>query len=280
MGLFQKCPFKFLETLEVKYITAIRAAVEASKKIMDIYENEFDTIIKDDGSPLTKADLASTKIIHKHLEPLDIPITGEETDKMPFSERKHWIECWCIDPLDGTKEFINRNGEFAVNIALLRDGKPVFGLIASPVQKLMYVGGTETGVFKIAFDAIEKSTEWIKLNDPTEINDPIIMTCSRSHHSGPVIHFINELKKISPTVSFAKKGSSLKFFDLATGAADAYPRFAPTMEWDIAAGQAILEALGGSVVHAETGLPLYYNKENLTNPYFIAKTKPLLALSS
>ena len=269
-----------METLEVKYITAIRAAVEASKKIMDIYENEFDTIIKDDGSPLTKADLASTKIIHKHLEPLDIPITGEETDKMPFSERKHWIECWCIDPLDGTKEFINRNGEFAINIALLRDGKPVFGLIASPVQRLMFVGGTETGVFKIAFDAIEKSTEWIKLNDPTEINDPIIMTCSRSHHSGPVIHFINDLKKISPIVSFAKKGSSLKFFDLATGAADAYPRFAPTMEWDIAAGQAILEALGGSVVHAETGLPLYYNKENLTNPYFIAKIKPLLALSS
>ena len=205
MGLFQKCPFKFLEILEVKYITAIRAAVEASKKIMDIYENEFDTIIKDDGSHLTKADLASTKIIHKHLEPLDIPITGEETDKMPFSERKHWIECWCIDPLDGTKEFINRNGEFAINIALLRDGKPVFGLIASPVQRLMFVGGTETGVFKIAFDAIEKSTEWIKLNDPTEINDPIIMTCSRSHHSGPVIHFINDLKKISPIVSFAKK---------------------------------------------------------------------------
>jgi 3'(2'), 5'-bisphosphate nucleotidase len=144
----------------------------------------------------------------------------------------------------------------------------------------MFVGGAETGVFKIAFDAIEKSTEWIKLNDPTELNDPIIMTCSRSHHSGPVIHFINDLKKISPNVSFAKKGSSLKFFDLATGAADAYPRFAPTMEWDIAAGQAILEALGGSVVHAETGLPLYYNKENLTNPYFIAKTKPLLALSS
>jgi len=269
-----------MQELEAKYTIAIKAAVEASHKIMDIYENKYDTIIKDDGSPLTKADLASTKIIHKHLEPLGIPITGEETDKMPFSERKNWTECWCVDPLDGTKEFINRNGEFAVNIALLRDGKPVFGLIASPVQQVMFVGGSETGVFKIAFENIEESQKWETITDPSEVNNPMVMTCSRSHHSGPVLNFINELKKHSPTIEFAKKGSSLKFFDLASGAADAYPRFAPTMEWDIAAGQAILEALGGSVVHAETGLPLYYNKENLTNPYFIAKTKPLLALSS
>ena len=262
-----------------KYTTALLAAIDASKTIMDIYENEFDTIIKADGSPLTKADLASTQIIHKHLEPLNSPITGEETEKMPFAERKKWTECWCIDPLDGTKEFINRNGEFAVNIALLRKGKPVFGVIASPVQKLIFAGGKETGVFKISFDSIDNSNDWESINDPCKINNPVVMTCSRSHHSGPVLQFINELKKLSPTIKFSKKGSSLKFFDLASGTADAYPRFAPTMEWDIAAGQAILEALGGSVVHAETGLPLYYNKENLTNPYFIAKTKPLLALS-
>jgi 3'(2'), 5'-bisphosphate nucleotidase len=184
-----------MQKLETKYIVVIKAAVEASNKIMEIYENDFDTIIKDDGSPLTKADLASTKIIHKHLEPLGIPITGEETDKMPFSERKNWTECWCVDPLDGTKEFINRNGEFAVNIALLRDGKPVFGLIASPVQKLMYVGGTETGVFKIEFDSVEDNAKWKPISDPTVINNPVVMTCSRSHHSGPVIHFINDLKK-------------------------------------------------------------------------------------
>jgi 3'(2'), 5'-bisphosphate nucleotidase len=269
-----------MSELDHKYQSAISAAVAASKKIMDIYQHEFDTIIKDDGSPLTKADLASTKIIHEFLEPLGIPITGEETDKMPYSERKLWKECWCVDPLDGTKEFINRNGEFAVNIALLRGGKPVFGLIASPVQQIMFVGGSETGVFKIDFDNIKEHEKWEPIADPSEVNNPMVMTCSRSHHSGPVLHFINELKKLSPTIEFAKKGSALKFFDLASGKADAYPRFAPTMEWDIAAGQAILEALGGSVVHAETGLPLYYNKENLTNPYFIAKTKPLLALSS
>ncbi len=266
--------------LENKYTTALYAAIDASKIIMGIYENDFDTIIKDDGSPLTKADLASTKEIHKHLEPLNIPITGEETEKTPFSQRKNWEECWCIDPLDGTKEFINRNGEFAVNIALLRNGKPIFGLIASPVQRIMFFGGKEVGVFKMSFEDVATPERWEEVSDPVKINDPMVMTCSRSHHSGPVLQFINELKKISPTIEFAKKGSSLKFFDLARGTADAYPRFAPTMEWDIAAGQAILEALGGSVVHAETGLPLYYNKENLTNPYFIAKTKPLLALSS
>ncbi|MEJ6506464.1 MAG: 3'(2'),5'-bisphosphate nucleotidase CysQ [Crocinitomicaceae bacterium] len=266
-------------TLEHKYKVTLEAAVEASKIIMEVYENDFDTIIKDDGSPLTKADLASTKIIHKHLEPLNIPITGEETDKLPFSERKTWKECWCVDPLDGTKEFIKKNGEFAVNIALLRDGKAVFGLIASPVQKIMYVGGSETGVYKIAFKDIYFSENWEALSAPVQVNDPMVMTCSRSHHSSAVLNFINELKKISPTIEFAKKGSSLKFFDLASGTADAYPRFAPTMEWDIAAGQAILEALGGSVVRADTGVPLNYNKENLTNPYFIAKTKPLLALS-
>ena len=224
--------------------------------------------------------MASTKIIHKHLEPLNIPITGEETEKMPFSERKNWKECWCIDPLDGTKEFINRNGEFAVNIALLQEGSPVFGLIASPVQEIMYFGGIEIGVYKMKFEQVDFPESWVKISAPINVNSPMVMTCSRSHHSGPVLNFINDLKKISPTIEFAKKGSSLKFFDLASGTADAYPRFAPTMEWDIAAGQAILEALGGSVVHAETGVPLYYNKENLTNPYFIAKTKPLLALSS
>ena len=144
-----------MEQLKEKYKVAIRAAIDASQTIMDVYENEFDTIIKEDGSPLTKADLASTKIIHKHLEPLNIPITGEETEKRPFSERKNWKECWCIDPLDGTKEFINRNGEFAVNIALLQEGSPVFGLIASPVQEIMYFGGIEIGVYKMKFEQVD-----------------------------------------------------------------------------------------------------------------------------
>lgn len=239
---------------------------------MDIYQDDFEEIIKSDGSPLTQADLASSDIIEQHLSPFDIPITGEETEKMHFEERMHWKECWCIDPLDGTKEFIKKNGEFAVNIALIKDGKAHFGLIASPVQREILIGSHETGVFLFHFDQVQDFSTWKKLETPENHNVPIVMTCSRSHHSGPVLQFIQELKTISPEITFSKKGSSLKFFDLAQGSADVYPRYAPTMEWDIAAGQAILEALGGSVVHAETGEPLRYNKANLTNPYFVAKT--------
>lgn len=257
---------------DAKYLAAIHASIAASEAIMDIYQNDFEEVMKIDGSPLTQADLASSDIIEQHLSPFDIPITGEETEKMHFEERMHWNECWCIDPLDGTKEFIKKNGEFAVNIALIKDGKAHFGLIASPVQREILIGSHETGVFLFHFDQVQDFSTWKKLETPENHNVPIVMTCSRSHHSGPVLQFIQELKTITPEITFSKKGSSLKFFDLAQGCADVYPRYAPTMEWDIAAGQAILEALGGSVVHAETGEPLRYNKANLTNPYFVAKT--------
>ena len=257
---------------QAKYIAAIHASIAASEAIMEIYQNDFEEIIKSDGSPLTQADLASSDIIGQHLSPFNIPITGEETEKMSFEERSAWSECWCVDPLDGTKEFIKKNGEFAVNIAFIKDGKAHFGLIASPVQREILIGSHETGVFLFHFDQVQNFSAWKKLSMPEKQNMPLVMTCSRSHHSGPVLQFIQDLKDISPEITFAKKGSSLKFFDLAQGVADVYPRFAPTMEWDIAAGQAILEALGGSVVHAETGEPLCYNKANLTNPYFVAKT--------
>lgn len=245
---------------------------------MDIYNHEFEAIIKEDGSPLTKADLASTKIIHRYLDPLGIPITGEETDKIDFSIRQNWTECWCVDPLDGTKEFISKNGEFAINIALIEKGVPTFGLISSPVNEEIIFGSKEFGVYISSFENIEKASNWVKINVPEKVNSPIILTASRSHASGPMDGFIAELKRISPEFEQKSKGSSLKFFDLAKGEVDVYARFAPTMEWDIASGQAILEALGGSVINVETGLPLSYNKENLLNPFFIAKTKPLQAL--
>ncbi|MFM6935100.1 MAG: 3'(2'),5'-bisphosphate nucleotidase CysQ [Flavobacteriales bacterium] len=255
-----------------KYVAAIHASIAASKAIMHIYEQDFEEIIKTDGSPLTKADLASSDIIDEHLIPFQIPITGEETEKMHYDERSNWTECWCVDPLDGTKEFIKKNDEFAVNIALIKDGKAHFGLIASPVQQEILIGSKETGVYLFHFDDVHDFSTWKKLEKPKNHNIPLVMACSRSHHSGPVLQFIQSLKQWSEEVSFLKKGSSLKFFDLALGTADVYPRYAPTMEWDIAAGQAILEALGGSVVHAETGEPLRYNKANLTNPYFVART--------
>ncbi|MBM3451618.1 MAG: 3'(2'),5'-bisphosphate nucleotidase CysQ [Bacteroidetes bacterium] len=257
------------------YFQALQAAVEASQQIMQIYSNGFEAEYKADGSPITIADTVSTEILHKYLDPTGIPVTGEESVNSHFSERSSWTKCWCIDPLDGTKEFVRGNGEFAVNIALIENGVPIFGLIASPVNKEIIIGAKEFGVFIIDFENINNQKSWKKINQPKIINSPIVMTCSRSHHSGPVLKFIQKLQSISPEIEYVKKGSSLKFFDLATGKADAYPRFAPTMEWDIAAGQAILEVLGGVVYHAETGEPLQYNKENLTNPYFIAKTSAL-----
>lgn len=268
-----------MQDLPNAYQLAIEAAIAASKAIMKVYAQDFESRDKQDGSPVTAADLAASEQIEKILAPLGIPITGEETEKAPYEERKNWQQCWCVDPLDGTKEFIKRNGEFAVNIALIENGKPVFGLIAAPVKEEILLGSKETGVFVFHFDDASHFSRWTKLENPTTCNQPLVMTCSRSHHSGPVLQFIQSLKKITDDLTFLKKGSALKFFDLALGIADVYPRYAPTMEWDIAAGQAILEALGGEVVHAETGEPLHYNKANLVNPYFIARTKPMKSLS-
>ena len=255
-----------------KYIAAIHASIAASEAIMQIYQNDFEEIIKADGSPLTQADLASSDIIESFLRPLGIPTTGEETEKMSFEERSQWKECWCVDPLDGTKEFIKKNGEFAVNIALIKEGKAHFGLIASPVRREIIVGSEETGVYILSFEDAHDFSTWKKLSTPEKHNNPIVLIGSRSHHSGSVLDIIESLKSFSPEIEFLQMGSALKFFDLALGTADIYPRFAPTMEWDIAAGQAILETLGGCVVHAETGEPLRYNKAELTNPHFIAKT--------
>jgi 3'(2'), 5'-bisphosphate nucleotidase len=251
------------------------AAIKASKAIMAIYEENFESQDKADGSPVTAADLAASAYIEEILTPLGIPITGEESDKAPFEQRQYWQQCWCIDPLDGTKEFIKRNGEFAVNIALIENGEPIFGLIASPVQEQVLLGSKETGVFIFDFQDWQAQEKWIKITPPLKTNYPLVMACSRSHHSGPVLQIIHQLQNEGQSMEFIKKGSALKFFDLAKGSADIYPRFAPTMEWDIAAGQAILEALGGEVIHAETGEPLRYNKANLVNPYFIARTKAM-----
>ena len=260
-----------------KYNAAIHASIAASEAIMQIYQNDFEEIIKSDGSPLTQADLASSDIIDTFLRPFGIPITGEETEKMQYEERATWTECWCVDPLDGTKEFIKKNGEFAVNIALIKDSKAHFGLIASPVRREIIIGSEETGVYIFSFDDAHVFSAWKKLSIPEKHNNPIVLIGSRSHHSGSMIKIIESLKSISSGIEFIQKGSALKFFDLALGTADIYPRFAPTMEWDIAAGQAILEALGGSVVHAETGEALRYNKANLLNPFFVARTATLLS---
>jgi 3'(2'), 5'-bisphosphate nucleotidase len=256
--------------------TVLKACVEASEAIMQIYQTDFDPTLKSDGSPVTQADVLSNSIIKKALEKTGIPTIMEESVNSSFEIRKNWESVWIVDPLDGTKEFIRKNGEFAICIALVHQNQAVLGFIVSPVSEEILFGGKGTGVSLVNFDHIDELENRKKIHPKKEVNKPLKIAGSRSHHSGSDLKFNQSMRELFGEVTFIKKGSALKFFDLALGKADVYPRFAPTMEWDIAAGQAIIEALGGAVVHAETNQPLMYNKENLYNPYFIVKTKPLI----
>lgn len=262
-----------MDKLEPKYHAAIIAAIKACEAIMEIYATDFSTEIKGDGSPLTKADLASSDIIARYLEPTSIPITGEETLKRPYSERKDWDECWCVDPLDGTKEFIRKNGEFVVSIGLIKNQQPHFGVIASPVSRRIIAGGLTIGAYMFSFDDVDNYDNWKKLPAISSINKPVVIISSRSHYSGNLLTIIQNIEKEYGAVASAKMGSALKFFDLVQGKADVYPRQAPTMEWDIVAGHAIYKAVGGEVINLETKEPLIYNKESLFNPFFIAAKK-------
>lgn len=262
-----------MNKFEEVYKTPLEAIISASKAIMHIYKNEFEKITKADGSPLTAADLKSSQIIRDHLEKTNIPITGEEVKKEEFSERKKWTKCWCIDPLDGTKEFIKKNGEFVVNIALIEGEKPVFGIIASPVLEKIIMGGPEFGAYYFTFEQANNPEEWEKLQNINLINDPVTLISSRSHYSGDLLTLVDFIEEKYGKVSSKKMGSAMKFFELVLGNADIYPRYAPTMEWDIAAGQAIYEAVGGEVLQRDNGKPLVYNKEDLTNPFFVASKK-------
>lgn len=252
---------------------AIRAAIAATDEILDVYVNDFDTIIKSDGSPVTEADYRSSQIIEEFLAPTKIPIIGEEMKNRDFKERKDWHKCWVIDPVDGTREFVNRNDEFAINIALVVDEKPVFGLIASPVEHYMMFGGKEMGLFQAFYTNASPNIEEIDRGE-SESSDSIVVLTSRSHDSGMITDYLDNLEAEYGELTYLRKGSALKFIDLVKQKAHSYPRFAPTMEWDIAAGQALLEAAGGTVLNAETGLPLTYNKPNLYNPFFVAENLP------
>lgn len=260
------------------FMLAIQAAVSASEVLMNFYQDGFSTTYKSDKSPVTEADVASSHVINSILEKTSIPIIGEEIINKPFQERASWEQNWCVDPLDGTKEFIKKNGEFAINIALIQNHKPIFGLIASPVQQQILVGDSTHGVFIIEFSTSDSPEKWSKIEASNRVNSPITLASSRSHVDEHLGGFIQGLEEKNGAISYIKKGSALKFFDLASGKVDIYPRFAPTMEWDIASGQAIMEALGGSIVNAYTQKPLIYNKEDLRNPAFVASSKAFLAL--
>lgn len=254
----------------------LKACVEASEAIMHIYQTGFDPHLKADGSPVTKADILSNSILKNALEKTGIPTIMEESINSPYEIRKNWENVWIVDPLDGTKEFIKKNGEFAICIALVHQNKPVLGFIVSPVKEEIVFGGKELPVRLVSFNDLGNSESWKTITPRTDVNRPLKIAGSRSHHSKRDLQFNQSIRELFGEVEFIQKGSALKFFDLALGKADLYPRFAPTMEWDIAAGQAIIEALGGTVVDTETNQALVYNKENLYNPYFIVKTKAVI----
>ncbi len=252
---------------------AIEASIEAGKEIMRIYQSEFDYELKDDASPLTIADKNANTIINQYLKKTGIPIISEENPQIDYSIRKAWDRCWIVDPLDGTKEFIKRNGEFTVNIALIEKGTPILGVVYVPVEKKLYYADViNKEVFSIVLSEhveldpqIENS---IKIS--TNRNDQIIrVVASRSHMNQETIDYVNQLKDNKNEIEVIAKGSSLKFCLVAEGKADIYPRFTPTMEWDTAAAQAICKAAGVSVISKETNKELIYNKENLLNPSFI-----------
>lgn len=255
--------------------TAIKACLDAGKVIMQVYDTAFNVEIKDDKSPLTEADTKANDIINTFLKPTGIPIISEENKQTDYNIRKKWQTCWVVDPVDGTKEFIKRNGEFTVNIALVTDGKPVLGVIYVPDTKILYFADISTGkAYKTILNSHDVSVhevlEKALVLKPKDANsNPVQVVGSRSHMSQETLDFIEELKQSGKDVEIVSKGSSLKFCLVAEGNADVYPRFAPTMEWDTAAGQAICNATGIDVISKETNEPLLYNKENLLNPWFL-----------
>jgi len=264
-----------LKTLPQSYHVAIEASIQASKVLMEFYKGKIDTRFKKDGSPVTLADLASSKVLIEALDKTNIPIVGEESYKEDFQTRKKWDLNWCVDPLDGTKEFIKQNDEFGICIALIQNNKPIFGVIASPTEQKVIFGGIGLGVHISSFSGFSNNENWERVESKSKVNSPLIVIGSRSFSNNEYEKLVDELHQKYDEVSYFQKGSALKFFDLALNKADIYPRFAPTMEWDIAAGHAILNELGGEVLNIETGQPLVYNKENLVNPFFIAKTKAM-----
>jgi len=257
---------------------AIKAAVQGGSAIMEIYAKEdLGVEYKDDQSPLTLADKKCNDVINSYLIKTIHPIISEENRQLEFQERKDWKTCWIVDPLDGTKEFVKRNGEFTVNIALIKNGKPLLGVIYVPDTKELYVADVqEQKAAKFILEKHEVNAEFLDMDKfligPADGNAELVKVVgSRSHMNEATESFVNSLSEVYEKVDIISKGSSLKFCLVAEGKADVYPRFAPTMEWDTAAGQAICEAVGLQIISKETDKPLLYNKENLLNPWFIVK---------
>lgn len=239
----------------------------AGKAILEVYASSFTVERKEDSSPLTEADRRSHDILCDYfLDKFAYPVLSEEGRDIPYGERKVWDRFWLLDPLDGTKEFVKRNGEFTVNVALIHQGRPVLGFIYIPVQDVLYYAASGIGAYRI----IGAQEERLAVRSQRKV--PVVVG-SRSHASPQLEEFVSGLRERHGNIDFISAGSSLKFCLIAEGRADVYPRLAPTMEWDTAAGQIIVEEAGGQVLDFSTKKRLAYNKENLLNPFFIAGTR-------
>lgn len=254
---------------------AIHAAYAAGREILKVYGENFTVEMKADQSPLTLADRMAHRAVSDVLASTGLPVLSEEGKDIPYPIRNKWRRYWLVDPLDGTKEFVKRNGEFTVNIALIEAGKPVMGVILVPVTGILFFASGPAGAFKCVLkgesvpglDKLISESTILPLN---QSRTGFSIVSSRSHHSEETAAYIERISNTHPEPDFVSIGSSLKLCLVAEGAADLYPRFGPTMEWDTAAGHALVEISGGYVFQAGTNIPLAYNKENLLNPYFIA----------
>ena len=265
----------------------VEAALAAGEQIMEVYGSAFDVELKDDRSPLTEADKRAHLAIAKILELTGLPVLSEEGRSISPEERQQWKRYWLVDPLDGTKEFVKRNGEFTVNIALMqRDDEPtgplgaavpIAGILYVPVKQVLYFAWQGGGAYRqsgvatleedAAYERAAKSTR-LPLSRPDQ---PYTIVASRSHQSAETEAFIRNAEKEHGKVQLTSMGSALKICLVAEGAADVYPRYAPTMEWDTAAGHAIANEAGHRLIDVSTNAPMRYNKHELVNNWFIVQ---------
>jgi len=255
---------------------AIAIAREAAAAILAVYDSEFAVQHKDDASPLTAADMAAHHCIVDGLARLtpDIPVLSEESLDIPAALRRQWRRLWVVDPLDGTREFVKRNGEFTVNLALIDDGEPVFGIVQAPVTGTLWHGASGLGAFRREQDGGQRD---IPLHTRSPAIAPLRVAASRSHRDGRSEAFIGRIaSSMGGAVEPIGLGSSLKFCKLAEGGMDVYPRFGPTSEWDTAAGQCVLEGAGGCVLDAKGRALRYNQRDTVLNGDFIALGDPAL----
>jgi 3'(2'), 5'-bisphosphate nucleotidase len=250
-----------------------RIAEEAAEAILEVYlSDDMGVTVKEDLSPLTHADLASHRHIIAGLEGMarDLPILSEESQGITYDERRHWETFWLVDPLDGTKEFLRRNGEFTINIALIHGHRPVLGVVHLPVSGQTYWAAEGEGAFRSA------NGETVQLQAAQTVGQPVKVVASRSHALTPTVIFLDRMAR-DHNLEIMSKGSALKLCMVAEGEADLYPRLAPTMEWDTAAAQCVVEQAGGYVTTLGSE-PLQYNKEDLLNPFFMVASPAVAAI--